>query len=77
MEEQIRKIEYLGKEESLVQYLSESNEQYLKRTEIIKKMEKDNIPWKECLKLSKIYYNVKFRKCRYVPALFHKIKNYL
>ena len=77
MEDQTIKIDYLGKEEKITQYYIESNEQFKDRIEFIKKLEKENINWKESLKLSKIYYNIKYRKCRYVGQIYNKIKNYL
>jgi hypothetical protein len=77
METQIHKIIYLDKEEKITQFLLESDEQYKDRIEFIRKLEKENINWKECIKLSKIYYNVKYRKCKYIPYIYNKIKKYL
>ena len=62
METQIHKITYKNKEENITQYLSESNEQFKKRLELIKTLEKENMAWKDAYKLSKIFYNVKYKK---------------
>lgn len=77
METQIHTINYLNKEELLTQYLCESKEQFEERKELLKKLEKDNVPWKESYKLSKIFYSVKYKKCRYQPMVYHMIKKYL
>ncbi len=77
METQTHKITYKNKEEILTQYLSESNEQFDKRLELIQKLEKENKDWKDTCKLSKIFYNVKYKKCRYSPIIYNNIKKYL
>ncbi len=77
METQNTYITYLGKEEQIVQFLSESTEYFNDRLEFIRKLEKENILWKEANKLSKIYYNIKFKKCKYVPIIYNRIKKYL
>ena len=50
---------------------------YEKRLEIIEKInfEIDNL--EEAIKLSNIWYNVKYNKCYYDVSLFNKIKSYL
>lgn len=77
METQIHKITYMGKDVELTQYLCESDEQFNSRLEVIKKMEEKNVEWKQAQKLSKIYYNVKFKKCRYTPMVYNMIRQYL
>jgi hypothetical protein len=77
MESQIQQIKYLNKNVNITQYLCESDEQFNSRLELIKKLEEKNIEWKQAQKLSKIYYNVKFKKCRYSPIIYNMIKDYL
>jgi len=77
MESHIQQIKYLNKNVDITQYLCESDEQFNYRLELIKKLEEKNIEWKQALKLSKIYYNVKFKKCRYSPIVYNMIKDYL
>ena len=77
MESQIHQIIYLDKDVEITQYLCESNEQFASRLELIKKLEKQNIEWKQTYKLSKIYYNVQFKKCRYTPIVYNMIKDYI
>jgi hypothetical protein len=77
MELQIHRIKYLDKEVEITQYLCESDEQFKLRLEVIKKLEEKNIEWKQAQKLSKIYYNVKFKKCRYTPMVYNMIRQYL
>jgi hypothetical protein len=77
MESQIQQIKYLNKNVNITQFLCESDEQFNSRLELIKKLEEKNIEWKQAQKLSKIYYNVKFKKCRYSPIVYNMIKDYL
>lgn len=77
MESQIHQIKYLNKNINITQFLCESDEQFNSRLELIKKLEEKNIEWKQAQKLSKIYYNVKFKKCRYSPIVYNMIKDYL
>jgi len=77
MESQIHQIKYLNKNVDITQYLCESDDQFNSRLELIKKLEEKKIEWKQAQKLSKIYYNVKFKKCRYSPIVYNMIKDYL
>ena len=77
MESQIHQIKYLDKNTEITQYLCESDEQFTLRIELIKKLEEKKIDYKQALKLSKIYYNIKFKKCKYTPVVYNMIRNYL
>ena len=77
MELQIHQIKYLDKNTEITQYLCESDEQFISRIELIKKLEEKKIDYKQALKLSKIYYNIKFKKCKYTPVVYNMIRNYL
>jgi hypothetical protein len=77
MESQIHQIKYLDKNIEITQYLCESDDQFLSRIELIKKLEEKKIDYKQALKLSKIYYNIKFKKCKYTPVVYNMIRNYL
>jgi cell shape-determining protein MreC len=77
MESQIQQIKYLNKNVNITQFLCESDEQFNSRLELIKKLEEKNIEWKQAQKLSKLYYNIKFKKCRYSPIVYNMIKDYL
>ena len=77
METQYTEISYLNETVEIIQFLSESNEQFVKRLEFIKKLENNKISWNDTLVLSKIYYNYIFKKCRYSPDVFNMIKKYL
>jgi 3-polyprenyl-4-hydroxybenzoate decarboxylase len=69
-------INYLGKNEKVLQYLSESDNQFNQRLKYIKKLENNKIVWKEANTLSKIWYNIKFKNCKYAPELNYKVINY-
>lgn len=75
METQYKTIIYQNKEVKVLQYLSESTSQFNQRLEFIKKLENANTEWKEAQKLSKIWYNITFKKCRYPQELYNKIIN--
>ncbi len=77
METQEKTIKYLDKDEIITQFFSESEEVFNDRLEFLKKLEEEKIPWKDALKLSKIYMNVKYKKCKYTPQLYYSIKKYL
>ena len=77
MENQSQIIKYNNKDETIIKFLSESNENFNSRLEVIKKFEEDKLEWKEALKLSKIYSNIKFKKCKYSPQIYFSIKKYL
>lgn len=76
METCYKSINYLNKEVNLIQFLSESNTQFIQRTEYIRLLEKANVEWKEALRLSKIWYCIKFKNCRYAPSIYHKVMSY-
>jgi len=77
MESQYKTIKYQDKEVKVTQYLSESDEQFNNKLIIIKKLEEQNIPLKEANKLSKIWYNVKYKNCKYPRENYNKIINLL
>ena len=76
METNYKQITYLGNMEQILQYLSESNIQFEKRLEYIKKLENAKIVWKEACRLSKIWYCIKFKSCKYTPDVYHKVISY-
>jgi hypothetical protein len=76
METNYIEIEYLGKKEKILQYLSESNNQFNQRLKYIKKLEQKKIIWKEANILSKLWYCIKFKNCKYAPEINFKVINY-
>ena len=77
METQIENITYLDKNESITKFFNESDEIFNARIELLQKLEKEKVPYKDALKLTKIYINVKYKKCKYSPQLYHSIKKYI
>ena len=69
-------INYLNIEVNILQYLSESDTQFAQRLEYIKLLEKANVNWKEAHSLSKIWYCIKFKNCKYAPEIYHKVISY-
>jgi hypothetical protein len=76
METNYHTIEYLGKNEEILQFLSESNSEFKKRLLYIKKLEEAKIVWKEANRLSKVWYNIEFKKCKYNQDLYLKVMRY-
>jgi hypothetical protein len=69
-------ITYLNNNEKIIHYNSESKNRFNQRLSFIKILENNNITWKEANKLSKIWYNIKFNKCKYQPELYKKFIHY-
>ena len=76
MENQKILIDYNGKKEEIIQYITESDERFNQRLEYIKKAEKGGENWKEALRLSKVWFNIKFNKCQYNIETFKKAMIY-
>jgi len=76
METNYHTVKYMKENVKLLQYLSESNTQFNKRLEYIQKLGKENIDWKEATRLSRIWYCIKYKKCKYAPEVYHTVTNY-
>lgn len=59
----------------LKKYEDESYEIFYKRGDFIVKNKNSNLNFEELVKLSKIFTNEKFKKCKYSIELNKKIKN--
>ena len=69
-------IMYLNKSEKMTKFVTESDNTFNIRVELIRLMEKDNLSWKEAHKLSKIWYNIKLNNAKYNNDLYKKYLNY-
>lgn len=76
METNYINIKYMEEDVKCLQYLSESNNMFNKRLEYIKKLETAKVHWKEAQRLSKIWYCIKFKNCKYLPELYHMVIKY-
>ena len=76
METNYKSINYLEKSVDILQYLSESDTQFSQRLEYIKLLEKAKVDWKEATRLSKIWYCIKFKNCKYAPEVYYKVISY-
>lgn len=76
METNYKSIIYLGKEVSIIQYLSESDSQFAQRAKYIELLERAKVDWKEATRLSKIWYCIKFKNCKYAPEVYYKVISY-
>ena len=66
-------ITYMGKEIKVLQYISESDSQFKKRLDFIGKLENKSISSKDAVKYSKIWYFIRFKKCKYSSDIYTKI----
>lgn len=77
MENNNREIIYMNKPIKILQYLSESNSDFNKRLEYIKNLENKDIDWKEAIKLSRLWYCINIKNCKYPPEIYNKVKKYI
>ena len=71
-----RKIKYLNKTETIIKFYSESESIFNERINFIKKVEKKKIKFKEALKYSKIWSNIKFKECKYNKKVYLKVMDF-
>jgi hypothetical protein len=76
METNYVNISYQSKKEKILQYITESKLQFNKRLEYIKLLDKAGVPWKDADRLSKVWYCITFRNCRYTSDLYNKVISY-
>ena len=76
METNVKKITYLDTEIELVQWLSESDAQFKKRLEYIRKLEQKKVSPNEAIKLSNVWYCITFKNCKYNKELHNKVKSF-
>ena len=76
MENNYVEINYKNEPVQILRYLSESNSQFNAKLDYIKKIENKDIEWKEANRLSKIWYCIKFKNCKYSPEIYHKVMSY-
>jgi hypothetical protein len=69
-------IRYLDNNEKIIKFNCESNKRFAIRILFIRTLEKNKIKWKEANKQSKIWYNIKFNKCKYLPQIYKKYVYY-
>jgi len=77
MENNYKEVIYMNTTIKILQYLSESNSDFNKRVEFIKSLENKEIDWKETIKLSRLWYCITIKKCKYSPDTYNKVKQYL
>ena len=69
-----KEITFKNQKYKIDRFYSESDSRFDARIKFIKKIE-NKFEWKEALRLSKVWSNIKFKKCRYIQKLYLKIKN--
>jgi hypothetical protein len=76
MENNYVEINYKNKPVQILKYISESDSQFNAKLDYIKKIETKDIEWKEANRLSKIWYCIKFKHCKYTPEIYHKVMSF-
>ena len=76
MENNYHIIEYLNDKIKILQYLSESNNQFNNRLLYIKKLENNKLNYKEAIRMSKIWYSIKYKKCKYQQEIYNYIMKF-
>jgi len=71
-----KNIKYLENNIKIKKFFSESDFIFNERLKFINILEKNNFEWKEAIRLSKIWANIKFKKCKYTKKIYDKIKKY-
>jgi len=76
METNYIEINYQNNPVQILRYISESNLQFNAKLDYIKKIEKNNVDWKEANRLSKIWHCIKFKNCKYTPEIYYKVMSF-
>ena len=69
-------IIYLNNNYKITRFVCETVNEFNTRIEYIKKIEHHNINFKEALRLSKIWYCIKYKKCKYSHDIYHSVMLY-
>ena len=71
-----KELKYLNKSVKIFKYHSESENHFNQRLEFLKKLENSNVNFKDAIKFSKIWSNIKFKECRYNLKVYNNIKKF-
>lgn len=69
-----RSIKYNGENKKIKKFISESEFIFNEKLNFIKKLEDKNIDFKHVEKYSKIWVNIKFKKCKYNKKIYIFLK---
>tara|TARA_A100001015_G_C14450290_1_gene503851 strand:- start:120 stop:353 length:234 start_codon:yes stop_codon:yes gene_type:complete len=67
---------YMNKKVKLFKYHSESENFFNQRLEFLKNLEKEKVNFKDAIKYSKIWSNIKFKECIYNKKVLEIIRKY-
>lgn len=76
MDTNIRMVNYCNNNYIITKIISESENEYNSRINYIHKIEKYNLPFKEALRLSKIWYSIIYKHCNYPDELHNYVMQY-
>lgn len=76
MENEYVIIKYLNDDIKILKYISESSNQFNNRLIFINKLENKNINYKEALRLSKVWFSIKYKKCTYPYEIYNNVMQY-
>jgi methionine synthase II (cobalamin-independent) len=69
-------IIYLNNNYKITRFICETHNEFTSRLKYIKKIELDNIKFKEALRLSKIWYCIKYKNCKYSYDIYNSVMLY-
>jgi hypothetical protein len=69
-------LKYLNKSVKIFKYHSESENHFNQRLEFLKILEISNVNFKDAVRFSKIWSNIKFKECRYNLKVYNNIKKF-
>lgn len=71
-----KELKYLNKSVKIFKYHSESENHFNQRLEFLKILEISNVNFKDAVRFSKIWSNIKFKECRYNLKVYNNIKKF-
>ena len=71
-----QEITYNDKLYKLTRFNSESLNRFNSRIDFINKLSNHKLIWKDAVKYSKIWSNIKYKQCKYNQKVYYKVKKY-
>ena len=71
-----QEITYNNQKYKLKRFFSEPINRFNLRVEFINKLSLSKLAWKDAVKCSKIWSNLKYKKCKYNQKVFLRVKKY-
>ena len=73
MEHNYIEINYDNKKEKVLQFIMESDSQFKKRLDYIKKAENKKLTFKDATRFSKLWFTITYKNCKYESKLYNQV----